>query len=32
MIKKGNTSSQEFIEKDGILYFRDRLVIQKNEI
>jgi len=27
MIKKGNPSSQEFNEKDGILYFRDRIVI-----
>jgi len=27
MIKKGNPSSQEFANKDGIFYFRDRLVI-----
>jgi len=29
LIKKGNTSSQDFYKKDGILYFRDRLVIRK---
>ena len=27
MIKKGNPSSQDFAKKEGILYFRDKLVI-----